>query len=658
MYFILILLLSLTLTSYGEEQLPYLTSECDSLSMIEGVVNAYNGRVVQVDHDIVIAGSDPLEMTRNYDGGHHFDSEFGYGIGCSFPALIRTVMKDDKVYAYVELRQGLEILCRLYKENGSYVGTLAKEYYKTGFTNCSDGLLNGESSLYALSVEIHHTNATVTLGDGTKRHYYFMAGNSHKDGYFRLYLEERNNGNRRHFRYNSPLFPFSLEKVWTTNADGSLTLNSLDFYYENNYVFVQGSDGQRSAYNLRQEKGKVRKGTIFRGFSVDTVRDLNTQSKTNYYPPVNYDYSTHAKSLNSLFSIKKIHTSDGKYLEFESDEYKRVKELKKAGHSVPLYTFDYHTNYTDVVDAKGAKRRFEFSDRRLTQLTEPYRIQKFEWDNKGQLTKHVILSNSGQQLSQRSLKYDERGNILELQVTGTICQLGSNDKAIIKYVYDDQNRLINENQNDLLEIRTGYIDGTHLVSEKLTLSENHIYEREFYQYDKNAILTKTIKDDGSSPNIDDLSDVTYRLITEIEPQLNSDLFGLSLPKCTSEWYINFKTGKKKLLQKKEYIYGKGNLITEEKVYDSNDIYQFSNFFEYNERFQLIKEIDALGQAKVYKYNNAGQKIYEEQIGTGKKNHYVYNLADQLVEEIDECNQELKLKKTHKYDAMSNRISTR
>ena len=78
---ILIFLFCSATLSAKEPELPYLTSESDTLALIDGVVNAYNGRLVQIDQDIEIQGSDPLEMTRFYDGGHHFDSEFGYGVG-------------------------------------------------------------------------------------------------------------------------------------------------------------------------------------------------------------------------------------------------------------------------------------------------------------------------------------------------------------------------------------------------------------------------------------------------------------------------------------------------------------------------------------------------------------------------------------------------
>jgi len=65
-----------------------LTSEVDNLSLFEGMVNAQNGRLVQIDNDIQIKGSDPLEFIRYYDGGHDHKGVCGYGFGLSFPILL------------------------------------------------------------------------------------------------------------------------------------------------------------------------------------------------------------------------------------------------------------------------------------------------------------------------------------------------------------------------------------------------------------------------------------------------------------------------------------------------------------------------------------------------------------------------------------------
>lgn len=228
-----------------EERIPYLTSECDALALVEGVVNAYNGKLVQIDQDIEIRGSDPLDMTRFYDGGHHFDSEFGYGVGCGYPALLRTFGIKNKYYAAVELRQGLEVLCELKKDKKKLIGGIAKNYYQSGYTNSCKALLLGEPALSAMRVELSETEATVSLGDGTKRHYYRFTDLGY-GVYYRLAYEERPNGNHRYFSYTYNTFPFSLKRIWTTNRDGSVTLNWLEFLQRKDEFLVKASNGQEA----------------------------------------------------------------------------------------------------------------------------------------------------------------------------------------------------------------------------------------------------------------------------------------------------------------------------------------------------------------------------------------------------------------------------
>src|SRR5262245_23619408 len=108
--FSLFVIVCLALSS-EEPPLPYLTSECDTLALVEGVVNTFNGKLVQVERDIEIEGSDPLDLTRYYDGGHHFDSELGYGTGYGYPVWLKFYQNHkDRGYVLVEMRKGCNVL--------------------------------------------------------------------------------------------------------------------------------------------------------------------------------------------------------------------------------------------------------------------------------------------------------------------------------------------------------------------------------------------------------------------------------------------------------------------------------------------------------------------------------------------------------------------
>ena len=110
-----------------------------------------------------------------------------------------------------------------------FTGGVAKEYFKSGYTNCCEALLRGEPSIYAMHVEISPEKAVLDLGNGTKRHYKHYIDRFNEGSYYLLQLEELGNRNRRHFSYTYTNGVFRLKRIWTTNRDDSLTLNWLEF---------------------------------------------------------------------------------------------------------------------------------------------------------------------------------------------------------------------------------------------------------------------------------------------------------------------------------------------------------------------------------------------------------------------------------------------
>ncbi|NGX42848.1 MAG: tRNA nuclease WapA [Chlamydiae bacterium] len=157
--------------------------------------------------------------------------------------------------------------------------------------------------------------------------------------------------------------------------------------------------------------------------------------------------------------------------------------------------------------------------------------------------------------------------------------------------------------------------------------------------------------------MNNLTNVTYRHITEIEPQLDPNLPGMTLPRTIRECYADPKTGQKHLLKMVERTYTQGDLLAEEKVYDAQSNYRYSLLFEYNDQQRLVREVNALGEETIYTYDANLNKIYEEKIGSGKKVRYIYDTANRLVEEREEHDNGRTLTTNHAYDVMGNRIST-
>jgi hypothetical protein len=184
----------------------------------------------------------------------------------------------------------------------------------------------------------------------------------------------------------------------------------------------------------------------------------------------------------------------------------------------------------------------------------------------------------------------------------------SQDKSITRYTYSkDNNLILTENQNNEVEYAYSYHPGTTLLASKLTRASKNILEMEFYSYDKNGILICKIVDDGCTPGKDNLEQVSYRLITEIEPQLNPKLPGMTLPHFIREMYHDPNTDKKQLLKKIERLYTQGDLLAEEKVFDATDTYLYSQTYKYNNIRELISETNALGETTIYAYGETVTK---------------------------------------------------
>ncbi|NGX42849.1 MAG: hypothetical protein K940chlam7_01137 [Chlamydiae bacterium] len=484
-----IFLLFSSLLSAKSSMTPYLTSESDTLALVDGVINAYNGKLVQIDPDIEIQGSDPLQLIRYYDGGQQrFDSEFGYGIGMSLPTQLSFDTYEWKRNMLIEQRMGLELLFSVKEQKSkkkhkekTYVGTVDPKCFELGYTNCCEALLRGESSLCAMKVAGTKNNFVVTLGDGTKRHYdYFLT--EYEIFCYRLVLEEKANGNRRHFSYAGD-HSIWLSKVCTKNHDDSITLNWINITYEPDYqVIATASNGQSVRYQKTLKKGKAKQKIGWQSYVETTYRKwLLTQVSGAHLPTTNFEHLNRTLYRDTVFSVQKVTKPDGHSLAVEFDSGERVKKVFSSGVEVPLYTFDYHSHHTTVQNALGAVQQFDFSKRRLTKLSEGYRTQNFSWDSKGQLTSHVTTDPNGNVINKREYHYDDLGNVVESQIHGQITSSTSQDCFVLRHTYskNGRNLMLTENHNCEKEFSFEYLPNTNLMTRKLTFADQHFAEREF-----------------------------------------------------------------------------------------------------------------------------------------------------------------------------------
>ena len=458
-----------------------------------------------------------------------------------------------------------------------------------------------------------------------------------------------------------------LQRIATNNSDDTLLLNAIDFEYQDHRVKVVGSNEQIVYYSLQRKQGTAKRSYRIgnpndpgHGVRIVETIDFNTPVLTKvtgkHLQTTDYDHLSFSNFENAIFTVLKVKNPEGRGFAPQLGPYERIENLHLLGENQPLYTFEYHSSHTTVKDALGREKRYRFHKRRLSEVEEDHRTQNYSWDKLGQLTTHTLIDTRKNCLSKREYQYDEQGNIIQVTLTGTITQpKPEQDTYQIKYFYskDGRNLLLKETHNHDKEYLYTYQPNTNLLTSKLTLVNQAIVEREFNDYDKNGILICKIIDDGSGESKDDLTQVTYRKITEITPHLTFP--GLTHPHIVKEFFL--QNGQKVPLKKIERLYQSTNLLAEERVFDSNEQYRYSLYYEYNSQRKLIRETNALGEVTLYNYDPNGNKIYEEKVGTGKKLHFVYDNANRLIQEMEE-HPDKTLITQHTYDPMGNRISTK
>ena len=530
---------------FAEESLgSYLTSEHNTLALLEEVVNTQNGKLVQINQDIHVDGPSPLNILRYYDAGHHFEGDFGYGIGLSLP--LKLDFEASGASLDVQERVGSFLPFSTELKGSVYRGQVRSKMLKDGYSNCCEALLRGEPPIYAMRAEGSVNKMCVKLGDGTRRIYemYRKRHNHH----FRLVREEFPNGNLRHYTYLADP-PSRVKRIWTTNGEQSLVLNWINFTYDSDVIKLEASNQQTVQY---------------------------------------------------------------------------------------------------------------FKHKRLCKLREKHRAQRFDWSDQGHLLSHTILDPSEREVRKKTYIYNTDGYITKASIRGVIQEVGVQSTYGVNYDYscDDLHLLQKENHNGKVHYQYSYIPGTNLRATKEVKADGKTQEREFYYHDKNGILTLKIVDDGSQGSDQlDLTDVTYRKVTVIEPYLDPNQSYITQPKVIQEFYLDPVTKTRHLLKCFEREYSHGNLLTEERVFDANDAYCFSRKYVYNDKRQLLSETNAIGEITLYKYDLNGNKTSEEKVGSEKKTLFEYDTANRLIREVETYTDGRTRVTKHAYDAMNNKIAT-
>jgi YD repeat-containing protein len=581
--------------------------------------------------------------------------------------------KEDKyVHAYAEEDGGSILYFSAKSQAPEMEFYLDPDTVSKGFTNVGVGEISARTNLKNTKFHTY-----------TKRtHYLFSDPNTYKidwtvylsNGGERYYRKDRNlfeekvlkqeikpNGNKLLFtcgktrKWGTPL-----QKIISSSNDGKRNFGWLEVKYKNNSVEVATCNGKYATYFYDSVSTKKLPKSPY-----------ITKVESSDQPTTEYKYSEY-KDKRLLSKI--IYPQD-RYLKLEYDDEGRVIEecapVGKDNHEETIYKFKYHPKkfFTSVYNANGIRTRYYITGKKRLNSIVKYdknkhylREEKFVWGDQKKISKGQRDTSLEGHLLSRSLHcpqgaisctryfYDDCGNIIKEKsygnFTGTneekyfeVRDNGKPKKVLEKYrkwaeYNNDRFHMCKQKSEESgPTITFQYKQNTDLLTAKFTQDGDAIKIREFFEYDRDAVLVKKIIDDGSSNDPNNLTGVTERHITYITPVRDKEDGGIGQPKDIEEYYLDIGSGKEVLLHHTHYHHYKDGGLLSEEHFDANDQARYTISYEYDGLGNIKEKNFSAGgiQGKIYSYNydENGNKESEHLEGSGVQKEFHYDHANRL-----------------------------
>ena len=590
---------------------PLLLTESDPDAFVEGCINVIEGKYCEADIDLLVAGPDCLTLQRFYN------AEEGWKI---FPECFLVVGADSKgrALAFSGERSGGTLP---YTGKGSILQVDISNS-ALGIVNTYSGELNGQTNHQNNRLHYQENTCEITLGDGTKRFYQkakaspsIFFGEEYlpkisDPNFFLLQREVLPSGNQIFFDYDQTGHLISVE---LKNRSSTKTLSWIRFSYtfekQTALVQIETSDAKKLKYHLEKIQGRYQL--------------LHVEG--SHCIPISYEYQKE-------MLVRKI-LPEGRFVEVEYQD-RKVKFLKgpnvATGESEVVYSFFYGDNYTDVYNAIGTKSRY-FCDNR-SQLTaierydeqdKLYRVDRKYWGNSpsqtGLLLAKTIEDGLGKVHSYRSFQYDANKNVTEEKIYGNLTGQKEADLLVspegeilsseeecstrkFEYSNDGLNLLVQVGDCKGNKTVYQYLPGTNLLIRKFIYDRKTIKKRTFQYYNEDAVLVKSIEDDGSQESETDIFGwgVTERHIKIIQPKGH-------LPETIEERALDLKKREEILVKKISCTYDEQSNLLSCRTFDANGEYAFTEEKAYNCHGQIISEIDRSGRETLYTYDELGNQ---------------------------------------------------
>jgi len=668
-------------------------------AIVGGHVNVITGDFIDYEVDCVLPGPQPFILDRVYSSSQLLGGTLktGWSINYNHSAMYYREGHTKNIKNYFVVADGLGTMLKyrgLHKDkclDGGY--RIEEKSWEKGLTNISGEGISGKSNLSNNECWIDPRNANIRMGNGDVL--YFQGATEKVLAAFGKELKDE----------GSTAFFLPEKKV---------KLNRITEFYHHQHdsllsqVRFQGSSNKELGYYQFSFHdsclGVETSGSSDFYMKFKLMKHINQKCyflhevERPFAPCVHYDYEDYgikSKSGSKEKIARRIYQKS-----YPEHRYTRVKYhpkgqvkrlLKPIGETdEPLeeYKFKYHAHEkhgylygsTDVFDAYDAKKTYNYDKSRLLSIETfrgqgnlyiPHRIENFHWGNgnngykEGHYIGKTVEDLGHNTYSGAFLEYDSFGNVTKESTFGNLSGLApetflalgfylpyfvENYAKEMVYTQDQKNLLIEE-KDFRKKKNLRYWEGTNLVAAEYLSDHQTICKRSFFFYNDDGFMTKQIVDDGSNEDVNDLTNVQERLITEYKAR-TSYPYGLAEQEVCKAYDRSSGTEKQlKRIKKKHSIEG---WVLQEDLFDEDDKYISSKEYRYNSFGKVIYEKDPCGAVIERAYDKNNNLIEEKGPLPGFCKLFSYDYSNRLIKE-EEILEGLHLTKTYRYNKKSERI---
>ncbi len=310
---------------------------------------------------------------------------------------------------------------------------------------------------------------------------------------------------------------------------------------------------------------------------------------------------------------------------------------------IPLYTIDIDppisnqkSGTTTVTRKDGCQTIYTFSHQMLPQSIrwlapdgKTVKLKVYGWDADHRLTFIEWRDGDNRLFYRKSFEeYDSFNNPQKERMTGDLTGSGSIETYTISRVFskDRMNLILQEETEDGLTTTFRYVDKTNLLKSKYTRGEG-VHVREFFEYDASNNLIRTILDDGSHDDPDDMRDITEQRIVNYTLRQSAPF--LHMPEQIEERSMDGS-----LIKKTKLTYDKWGNVAEEEVFGSDDQLAYSVKKEFDEQGNIVSETNPLQCTAVSSYDPRGFLLTSATFSNRLKTERAYNAAGRLKEKVE------------------------